>query len=92
MTETLTVDLRRYIDRQFFGDQPHVRGKRVPVWVIARTLRDNPGYGVPELMYDFTLSEIEVLAALLYYEQNRDAIESALAEAHETYKSYYGKG
>lgn len=70
------IDLTCYIEKRHFGDRPHIRGRRIPIWVIAHTLRDNVHYGVSELMYDFDLSESEVLAALLYYEQHHDDIEA----------------
>jgi uncharacterized protein (DUF433 family) len=79
------VDLTRYIDRRHFGERPHIRGRRIPVWVVAHAALDNPGYGVPELMYSYDLSEAEVLAALLFYEQHRDEIEAqeaAVRQAH----------
>jgi uncharacterized protein (DUF433 family) len=79
------IDLTRYIEKRHFGDRPHIRGRRIPIWVIAHTLRDNVHYGVSELMYDFDLSESEVLAALLYYEQNADAIEAQEAEVNGQY-------
>ncbi|GAB4513531.1 MAG: hypothetical protein OHK0046_14320 [Anaerolineae bacterium] len=71
-----TVDLRRYIDTRHFGDRPHIRGRRIPVWVVAHAQMDNQGYGVRELMYAYDLSEAEVLAALLYYETHKDEIEA----------------
>jgi uncharacterized protein (DUF433 family) len=63
-----TVDLRKYIDTQFFGVRPHIRGRRVPVAMIANRMRANH-WTVAETAYDFTLSEAEVSVALLYYEE-----------------------
>lgn len=85
MATTPTIDLRRYIDKRHFGERPHIRGRRLPVAVIVSAARDNEGYGVPELMYAYDLSETEVLAALLYYSQHQadiDAQEAALREAY----------
>jgi uncharacterized protein (DUF433 family) len=86
---TPTVNLTRYIDNRFFEGRPHIRGRRIPVWVIAYTLRDNKGYGVPELMYDFDLSEAEVLAALLYYQQHQAEIDAQEDAIREQYKHFY---
>lgn len=66
--KSLTVDLTRYIDKRHFGERPHIRGRRIPVWIIAHAMLDNADIGVPELMYSYDLSEPEVLAALLYYQ------------------------
>jgi uncharacterized protein (DUF433 family) len=69
------LDLSTYIERRWFQDRPHIRGRRIPVSTIAYAARDNH-LGIPELMYNFTLSEPEVLAALLYYAENKDAIDA----------------
>ena len=91
VVRTPAIDLTRYIETKFFGDRPHVRGRRVPVWVIVYTLRDNPHYGVPELMYDFSLTETEVLAALLYYTQHEEEIDTQEATIHDQYMHLYGE-
>jgi uncharacterized protein (DUF433 family) len=86
-----TVDLRKYIEIRIFGDRPHIRGRRVPVATIAHYAHSQ-GWGVSELAYQFTLSEPEVLAALLYYEEHKDLIEAQevayQAELDEAYRLY----
>ena len=74
-----TVDLRKYIEVRIFGERPHVRGRRIPVATIAHHQQD-PGWTVSELAYNFGLSEIEVLASLLYYEEHKEIIEAQEAE------------
>jgi len=69
------IDLRKYIDTQTYMERPHIRGRRVPVATIAHSGRSQ-GWDVAELAYQFTLSETQVLAALLYYEEHRDEIEA----------------
>ena len=49
--------------------------RRVPVALIAYGRRDQR-MDIAELMVAYTLSEAEVLAALLYYAENRDAIDA----------------
>jgi uncharacterized protein (DUF433 family) len=83
-----SVDLMRYIDTKWFGDRPHIRGRRIPIWVIVHTAIDN-NFGVPELMYNFDLSETEVLAALLYYMQHKDEIETLEEADREQYRYYH---
>ncbi len=82
----INLNLSKYIDLR--DERPHVRGRRIPVATIAHSARSQ-GWNVDQLAYEFTLSEAEVLAALLYYEENRDAIEAqeaayqrALDKAH----------
>ncbi len=83
------IDLMRYIDTRWFGERPHIRGRRIPIWVIAHAVLDNKGVGIPELVYDFTLSETEVLAALLYYAQHRDEIEALEAAEFEKWRHLF---
>ncbi len=72
---TPTIDLTKYVDQQFFGERPHVRGRRVPVATLAAHAFHNH-WDIPRLAHEFTLSEVEVLAALLYYEQHRTVIDA----------------
>ena len=89
-----TLDLSKYIEVRVFGDRPHIRGRRVPVATIAYCHRDL-GWTVSELAYEFTLSEPQVLAALLYYEENKERIDAQevayQAELDEAYRLYGSK-
>jgi uncharacterized protein (DUF433 family) len=85
------VDLSKYIETRYFEERPHVRGRRVPVALIAYSARSQK-WDVAELAHQFTLSQAEVLAALLYYEEHQaeiDAQEAAeqakLDEMHRLY-------
>lgn len=69
------LDLSKYIEVRLFGERPHVRGRRVPVATVAYNARTNK-WDVAELAYQFTLSEAQVLAALLYYAEHRDEIDA----------------
>ena len=75
MSVQTTVDLSKYIEARLFEDRPHVRGRRVPVAVIAYNKRTN-GWDIAELAYQFTLTEEQVLAALLYYAEHKDEIDA----------------
>ena len=80
--QPLTIDLTKYIETRYFGARPHIRGRRVPVALIAYARRDHDMH-ITEIMDAYTLSEAEVLAALLYYAENHDemdAYEKAYAE------------
>ena len=68
------VDLQKYIETRLFGNRPHIRGKRIPVALIAQRLSAN-NWTIAETAYDFTLTEAEVLAALLYYEEHLNEIQ-----------------
>ena len=70
-----TLDLTKYIETKLFGNRPHVRGRRVPVATLAYNSKTN-GWDIATLAREFTLSEAEVLAALLYYEENRVQIDA----------------
>jgi uncharacterized protein (DUF433 family) len=90
-----TIDLRKYIDTSKFGERPHIRGRRLPVSYIAADYR-NYGWSVSRLAYEYSISEPEVLAALLYYEENREAIDAQDAEEvrlfDEMYRKHHGEG
>lgn len=73
------VDLSRYIEVRLMEKRPHIHGRRVPVALIAYSARSQ-GWDVPELAYEFTLTEVEVLAALLYYQQNQAVVDAIEAE------------
>jgi uncharacterized protein (DUF433 family) len=74
------VDLGKYIETRLFGERPHLRGRRVPVAIVAYNHRTN-GWTLAETAYNFTVSEAEVLAALLYYDEHREAIDAQEREA-----------
>lgn len=83
----LPIDLSQYIETRYFDDRPHIRGRRIPISVIANTASSNQ-HGVPELMVDFDLTETEVLAALLYYVEHKAMIETQEAAIHEAYQDF----
>lgn len=87
----LKVDLSKYIEVRIFGERPHIRNRRIPIATIAHSAVSQ-GWNVSDLAYQYTLSETEVLAALLYYEQHTDEIEAQeaayQAELDEAYRLY----
>ncbi|MCA0452354.1 MAG: DUF433 domain-containing protein [Chloroflexi bacterium] len=74
-----TADLRKYIDFKFFGNRPHIRGRRIWVSMIAVNAEANQ-WNIPRLAHEFSLTEEEVLAALLYYREHQDEIDRQDAE------------
>jgi uncharacterized protein (DUF433 family) len=89
-----TVDLSKYIETRLFGERPHIRGRRIPVATIAYSARSR-GWDIAELAYQFTLSQAQVLSALLYYEEHKAEIDAQetvnQAELDEAYRLYGGK-
>jgi uncharacterized protein (DUF433 family) len=73
VTPDLVLD--RYIDTSKFGERPHLRGRRIPVATVAYHARDN-GWDIQRLTGEFKLSQSEVLAALLYYEEHHAEIDA----------------
>jgi uncharacterized protein (DUF433 family) len=96
---TEVVDLSKYIAFEPDTGRPRIKGRRVPVATIAYSTRSE-GWNNAELAYQFTLSEAEVLAALLYYAEHQaeiDAQESAYqaqldAAYHEHNTGQYAAG
>lgn len=87
----LKIDLSKYIEVRIFGERPHIRNRRIPVSTIAHSA-DSQGWNISELADNFTLSEQEVLAALLYYGEHKAEIEAQeaayQAELDEMYRLY----
>lgn len=88
-----SIDLSKYIEIRYFGERPHIRGRRVPVALIAYSARSQQ-WDVAELAYQYSLSEAEVLSALLHYEEHREEIDAQeaaeqakLDEMHRLYGS-----
>lgn len=77
------VDLSKYVEVN--AGRAMVRGRRLPVAFIATAARA-AGTTIPDLMYQYTLSEEQVLAALLYYREHQadiDALDAdEAAESH----------
>ncbi len=69
-----TADLCMYIDFKYFGERPHIRGPRIWVSMIAANEQANQ-WRISELAADFSLSEEEVLAAILYYPEHKEEID-----------------
>ncbi len=69
------LDLSKYVESRVFGERPHIRGRRVPVATIAYSAHSQ-GWEVTRLALEFTLSEAEVLSALLYYEEHKEEIDA----------------
>ncbi len=69
-----TLDLSKYIEVRVFGERPHIRGRRVPIATIAYAPAQ--GWDVTRIAYKYSLSEAQVLSALLYYEEHRDEIDA----------------
>jgi len=81
MSDSVPVitDLRKYIATDFFGDQPHIRSRRVSIAVIVSQKRVNQ-WDVGATADNFGLTEAEVLSALLYYEEHRAEIDRQIAD------------
>lgn len=89
------VDLSKYIELR--DDRPRIRGRRLPVAFSAAAERANRP-SLAELAYPFTLSEEQVLAALLYYREHKAEIDAQdtedarqSAEMHHLYGKKSGQ-
>jgi uncharacterized protein (DUF433 family) len=87
-TVPATVDLRKYIETRFYGERPHIRGRRVLVSMIAANAEHN-NLGISDLAYEFSLSQEEVLAALLYYREHQAEIDQQDAEEQKLFDEMY---
>ncbi len=83
-----TVDLRKYIETRFYGERPHIRGRRVLVSMIAANAEHN-NLSLSELAYEFSLSQEEILAALLYYREHKSVIDQQDIEEQKLFDEMY---
>lgn len=81
-----TVDLSKYIEMR--DGRANIRGRRLPVSFIAGAARVN-GLSNAEIAYQYTISEIQVVAALLYYYEHQDEIERQDAEDKTAFDEMY---
>jgi uncharacterized protein (DUF433 family) len=86
------VDLSKYIEMR--DDRPNIRGRRLPIMFIVIT-QQSDNTSIADLAYRYTLTEEQVLAALLYYREHKeemdrqDALDVQMSE--EMHKRYGGK-
>jgi uncharacterized protein (DUF433 family) len=85
------VDLSKYIEMR--DGRANIRGRRLPVAYIISTQRAQNST-IEELAYSYTLSEEQVLAALLYYRENQADVDAKFAEdvreSEEMHRKYGG--
>lgn len=90
--KTIDLDITKYIEARLFGKRPHIFKRRIPVATIAYNARTH-GWNITELAKNFSLSEAQVLAALLYYEENKEEIDQQetkyQAELDEMYHQHH---
>jgi uncharacterized protein (DUF433 family) len=67
------VDLSKYIELR--EGRPHIQGRRLLVAFIASAEQVNH-LSIADLAYQFTLSEEQILAALLYYREHKAEIDA----------------
>jgi uncharacterized protein (DUF433 family) len=85
------VDLSKYIEMR--DGRASIRGRRLPVAFIVSSRSANNA-SISDLAYQFTLTEEQVLAALLYYREHQDEIDAqdhADAEESEAMHRKYAR-
>ncbi|MDZ4670290.1 MAG: DUF433 domain-containing protein [Phototrophicales bacterium] len=66
------IDLSKYIEMR--NDRPHIRGRKLPIMFIVSFQKANDS-SVEDLCDGYTLSQAQVLAALLYYQENKELLD-----------------
>jgi uncharacterized protein (DUF433 family) len=82
------VDLSKYVGTRLMGNRPHLRGRRLPVSTIVVSAASN-GWNIPEIAYEFTITEEQVLAALLYYREHKTEIDAQDSEEQQLWDETY---
>jgi uncharacterized protein (DUF433 family) len=70
------IDLSNYIEQH--DTHPHIRGRRLPLMFIVKTQQAQHS-SIAELADAFTLTEEQVLAALLYYREHQAELDAQFA-------------
>jgi uncharacterized protein (DUF433 family) len=84
------VDLRKYIDTQFYGERPHIRGHKLLVTFIVAASQSQ-GWSVDELAEQFSISAEQAAAALLYYFEHKDQIDAQDVQAEAQWEEAYAQ-
>lgn len=83
------VNLSKYIDNTLMSGRPHIRGRRVPVWTVQASYE--AGRSIAEIAYDFTITEEQIFAALLYYREHKAEIDAQIEEDNRLFDEMYEK-
>jgi uncharacterized protein (DUF433 family) len=67
------LDWGKYIEMR--NDRPHIRGRKLPVMFIVDMQRTN-NFTNAEVAYQYTITEEQVLAALLYYREHQAEMDA----------------
>jgi uncharacterized protein (DUF433 family) len=89
--ELETVDLSKYIEMR--DGRANIKGRRLPVSFIASAQKVRQ-LSIADIAYEFTISEEQVLAALLYYHEHEaeiDEQDAAETVAFEAMRQQYGR-
>jgi uncharacterized protein (DUF433 family) len=78
VSETDKVNLSKYIDNTLMSGRPHIRGRRMPVWLVAASFES--GMSLADIAFNYTITEAQILAALLYYREHKDEIDAQTEE------------
>jgi uncharacterized protein (DUF433 family) len=71
------IDLSNYIEQR--DGRPHIRGRRLPVMFIVKTQQAQHN-NITQLADAFSITEEQVLAALLYYREHVMELEAQFAD------------
>lgn len=83
-----TTDLRKYIEKRYYGERPHIRGRRLLVSMVAANAEAN-NWTIAETARNFGISEPEVIAALLYYREHKDEMDAQDVEEQRQFDEMY---
>jgi uncharacterized protein (DUF433 family) len=83
-----TVDLSKYIEMR--DGRANIRGRRLLVSFIAGAAIVN-GLSNAEIAYEFTITEAQVTAALLYYYEHREEIDAQDEEDRVAFDEMFAK-
>jgi uncharacterized protein (DUF433 family) len=72
------TDLSQYIEIRLMENRPHIKNRRLPVSFVAKDFAN--GDTLREIGDNYSITQEQVMAALLYYYEHRDEIDTQDAE------------
>lgn len=89
VSETEKVNLSKYIDNSLMESRAHLRGRRMPVWLVAASFEG--GMSLARVVCNYTITEEQILAALLYYREHQDEIGGQREENRQVFEEMRAK-
>ncbi len=80
------VDLSKYIEMR--DGRPNIRGRRLPVSFVAKDYAEKQR-SLSEIAWSYTISEEQVVAAILFYLEHREEVDTQDTQLEQEFDELY---